>query len=73
MLTINVHNVGSDRPDGLSDYEYEVKINQNVIEKGTVKGHNRKDGWKCLIEMLITKSGLEFYLGEKHHNATQNF
>lgn len=36
-----------------SDYEYCVYVNTTVIEKGTVVGHTRADGWPKLVAKLL--------------------
>jgi hypothetical protein len=51
MLIILIHNDGTGTDDS-SDYTYEVRINQEVIEKGDIKGHDRKNGWKVLVHEL---------------------
>lgn len=54
MLIILVHNDGTGT-DKKANYTYEVRINDIVIERGKIKDHNRKDGWRVLLGELLLK------------------
>jgi hypothetical protein len=51
MLLILVHNDGTGSEE-TGNYDYEVRINNEVIERGRIQGHNRKDGWRALIKEI---------------------
>lgn len=42
-----------------SNYRYQVMINNQVIDSGSVKEHDRKNGWVRLLELLIKQKGGE--------------
>lgn len=52
MLMIFIHNDGTG-PENHSNYEYEVRVNDETIERGTLKDHDRADGWRALVSQLI--------------------
>ena len=52
MLLVLVHNDGTGSEEK-ANYDYEVRINNEVIERGRVQGHNRKDGWRALIREIV--------------------
>jgi hypothetical protein len=51
MLIVLVHNDGT-VTEGIANYDYEVRINHEVIERGRVQDHHRKDGWEALIREI---------------------
>jgi hypothetical protein len=51
MLIIKIRRMHEERP--VSDYEYAVLVNLEVIASGTVKGHCRADGWAELVWRVI--------------------
>jgi hypothetical protein len=51
MLIILVHNDGTGTEE-IADYNYEVRINHDVIAHGRILDHNRKDGWQALIREI---------------------
>lgn len=53
MLIVYIHNVS--KGVAISDYEYEVCVNEKRIARGNIKGHRRKDGWAALVQKLIDK------------------
>lgn len=49
--------------DGTGDmrtgnYDYQIKINERVIAQGHIQGHDRKEGWTRLIE-LVAEDGVQ--------------
>lgn len=50
LLTIDILNVHQD--GRICDYDWVAYVNQRIIAEGTVKGHNRDDGWIVLVEKL---------------------
>lgn len=42
-----------------ANYRYQVLVNDTVIESGKVSGHDRRKGWRNLVEMLVDKSRKE--------------
>ena len=60
MLTIKIHNDSTGTQES-ANYEYNVYINGRVIEHGEIKGHNRNDGWRKLVQTVIdNKNGEDF-------------
>ena len=53
MLTIEITNdgTGTDRD---ANYTYVVRVNNEVLEVGTIKGHDRSDGWRYLVTLVGT-------------------
>jgi len=60
MLIVLVHNDGTGTEE-IANYDYEVRINNEVLEHGHVQGHHRKDGWQALIREIAD-----------HHQITSN-
>ena len=55
MLTIRIHNDGTgDVVKG--NYDWEVWVNQNIIDAGRVEGHFRSDGWEQLLRRIASVS-----------------
>ena len=50
MLILHIRNTTG---GSVSDYEYEVLVNTEVIAQGKVKGHTRADGWAELVRKVI--------------------
>ena len=59
MLTIKIHNDGTGNIE-TGNYDYEVLINDKVIESGRVENHNRYDGWINLVVMLVIDAHEKF-------------
>lgn len=56
MLIILLQNVSvSDTPgdEPASRYQYQVRVNERVIEEGVIEGHVRSSGWRPLIQKLL--------------------
>ncbi len=51
MLIVLVHNDGTGTEE-IANYDYEVRINSEVIERGHIQDHHRKDGWQALIREI---------------------
>ncbi len=51
MLIVLVHNDGTGTEEQ-ANYDYEVRINKEVIEHGRILNHHRKDGWQALIREI---------------------
>ena len=55
MLIITLHNDGTgDVRTG--NYDYVVRVNDNVLERGHIEGHMRGQGWQQLVSMLLKNS-----------------
>lgn len=52
MLIITFHNIS---PDGeqICDYDYQVRVNNDVIADGRIEGHERDNGWVELVRRLV--------------------
>lgn len=55
MLIIKIQN-DSTGTDTSANYRYQVMVNDTVIESGTVKKHNRSEGWRGLLLQLVDQS-----------------
>lgn len=53
MLIIEIQNdtTGTERS---ANYKYTVRVNDMVVEVGTIKGHNTADGWRYLVTLIGT-------------------
>ena len=53
MLKIEITNdeTGTDRS---ANYTYVVRANDKVLEVGTIRGHDRSDGWRYLVTLIGT-------------------
>ena len=58
MLIIEVHNDGTGN-DSSANYNVRVKVNLEPIAKFRVEGHNRKDGWKKLLQKVAEKAQIQ--------------
>lgn len=56
MLIVLVHNDGTGTEES-ANYDYEVRINHDVIAHGRIPDHNRKDGWQALLRDCRSPSG----------------
>jgi hypothetical protein len=54
MLIVLVHNDGTGT-EKIANYNYEVRINHEVIEHGQILDHHRKDGWQALIREIADR------------------
>jgi hypothetical protein len=54
MLIVLVHNDGTGTEER-ANYDYEVRINDEVIERGRIQGHDRKDSWQVLIREIADR------------------
>lgn len=64
MLIITLHNDGSSLLDGVGNYNYTVKINTRVIERGRIEDHLRSEGWRALLARIVEKDELLNVRGE---------
>lgn len=51
MLAITFRNISG--LAAISDYEYEVWVNEHCIESGFVRNHARAEGWEQLVRRLL--------------------
>jgi hypothetical protein len=54
MLIVLVHNDGTGT-EVHANYDYEVRINNDVIERRRILDHPRKDGWQELIREIADR------------------
>ena len=54
MLIVLVHNDGTGTEER-ANYDYEVRINKEVIERGRILDHHRKEGWQALIREIADR------------------
>jgi hypothetical protein len=55
MLTLYIRNIKTVKD--ISDYEYLVMVNAELIAEGKIEGHNRADGWKPLVKRIAEAEG----------------
>jgi len=59
VLTIQFHNDGTgyrltpNTPMVFGNYDVTVLINEDVIWKGQIKDHHRREGWQQLVAELV--------------------
>lgn len=56
MLSLTLYNLGSHphRPEW-GDYEFWIRVNGEVIERGFVDSHERKQGWRALVRQVVDR------------------
>jgi len=59
MLTIEIEN-DTTGTITRANYNYTVRVNDTVIEVGTIKGHYRADGWRYLVTLIGTIPAFRF-------------
>ena len=52
MLIVTLRRLHESREGPNNDYEYEVRMNYDIICKGVVTGHDRDEGWPALLVHL---------------------
>lgn len=67
MLILLIQNDGTGT-DQAANYTYEVRVNYHVIERGRVEGHNRKDGWRELVRLILEAK----YVTTKQNNLSHS-
>lgn len=55
MLTLYVRNIKTDKDD-MADYTAIVMVNSQVIATAKIRGHYRPDGWRALIQRIISEA-----------------
>lgn len=55
MLIITIHNDGTGNVE-TGNYDYTVRVNNTILERGSVKGHKRRQGWQNLVSMVLKES-----------------
>lgn len=50
MLTVYIRNIS--KLKSISDYEYLVMVNSEIIAEGKIKKHKRSDGWAKLVKRI---------------------
>lgn len=54
MLIVLVHNDGTGNKE-IANYDFEVRINHDVIAHGRILDHDRKDGWQALLREIADR------------------
>jgi hypothetical protein len=67
MLTITFHNDGTGSK-GIANYDVTVRVNEHVIERLRVEGHERALGWRALAARLLEPPGDVCYCGKPCDN-----
>lgn len=53
-LIVVLHNLGTHaKHPRFGNYEYQVRVNQDVIAEGRLLDHKRSAGWKKLVQQLL--------------------
>lgn len=55
MLIIKIQNDSTGTVE-VGNYRYQVMVNDTVIESGSIKNHERREGWQKLVGMLLAES-----------------
>ncbi len=42
----------------LGNYVYQVKVNTRTVARGEIKGHNKNDDWKTLVQKLLNRESI---------------
>ena len=58
MLIVEIHNDSTGK-DSSANYNVRVKVNLEIISEFRVEGHNRRDGWKKLLQEVAEKAQME--------------
>ncbi len=58
MLTLYIFNDTTGNED-IGNYNYLVTVNSNMIASGHIDGHYRKNGWKELVNKIITDKNMK--------------
>lgn len=53
MLIVEIHNEGTGT-ERSANYTYVVRVNDEILEVGTIHGHDRRDGWRALLVGICT-------------------
>lgn len=52
MLILEIHNDGTGT-ESSANYDYRVRVNEQVIEQGHITGHDRREGWAALVNLML--------------------
>lgn len=52
MLIVLAHNTTDTKPDGTSDYDVELRVNERIFAKVQIKGHVRALGAAVLLRKI---------------------
>ena len=55
MLMVAIHNDGTGTNES-ANYDVDVYINEHLLTRLRVEGHNREDGWAELLRMIADES-----------------
>lgn len=55
MLILEILNDGTGTKK-IGNYRYKVMVNHEVIDEGVIIGHDRENGWRNLVRMVISDS-----------------
>jgi len=68
VLTINILNDGTGTDDS-ANYTFDVLVNGRKVDGGVITGHNRKDDWRMLVNLMICQNMTE---GERQYQFSQH-
>ena len=57
-MIVEIHNDGTGKDDS-ANYDVRVRVNLEIIAEFRVEGHNRREGWKKLLQEVVEKAQLE--------------
>lgn len=63
MLVIKIINETAN-DNNIADYQYTVMVNDTIIDFGKIYNHNRNNGWRKLVEMIIEDSRKQEIINE---------
>lgn len=56
-LYVYIRNISGSAP--VSDYEVEIRVNRQIIARGLVLDHTRRDGWRELLRRIADSPDVE--------------
>jgi hypothetical protein len=65
MLTIRIKNDGTGTPE-IGNYDFEVLVNNGIIDFGHVNGHKRSEGWQELVRMIANYDSFDQLIVDLH-------
>ena len=60
MLIVLAHNTTGTKPDGTSDYDVELRVNERTFARVQVKGHTRAAGAAVLLRKIADQMDKEY-------------
>jgi len=72
MLTIEIINTRKGTNEN-AKYIYKVIVNNKVIARGEVGGHNRNDGWRALLKLIAENQPVQDEIRPLEYEVYKDF